>query len=99
IVVVDGRPTYATKHRFPKAGKISLTKPADILSSVTIDGQTAVVLMTHNYNYDLAVLEQLIHANCRYIGALGPKKKLQRMFNDLIEKGIQINDEVMHCIY
>jgi len=99
IVVVDGRPTYATKHRFPKAGKISLTKPADILSSVNIDGQTAVVLMTHNYNYDLAALEQLVSTNCRYIGTLGPKKKLQRMFNDLIEKGIKINDGMRHCIY
>jgi xanthine/CO dehydrogenase XdhC/CoxF family maturation factor len=99
IVVVDGRPAYATKHRFPKASKISLTKPADILSVVHIDGQTAVVLMTHNYNYDLAALEQLINTNCKYIGMLGPKKKLQKMFNDLTEKGIIINDEMIHHIY
>jgi xanthine/CO dehydrogenase XdhC/CoxF family maturation factor len=99
IVVIDGRPAYATKQRFPKAHKISLTKPAEILSAVNIDGQTAVVLMTHNYNYDLAALEQLIHTNCKYIGALGPKKKLQKMFNDLTKKGVVINDEMMHCIY
>jgi len=97
--VVDGRPTYATKHRFPKASKISVTKPPEILSAIDIDGQTAVVLMTHNYNYDLAALEQLIHTNCKYIGALGPKKKLQKMFNDLTEKGVMINDEMMHSIY
>jgi xanthine/CO dehydrogenase XdhC/CoxF family maturation factor len=99
IVVVDGRPKYATKHRFPKASKISLTKPAEILSAANIDGQTAVVLMTHNYNYDMAALEQLIHTNCKYIGTLGPKKKLQKMLNDLTEKAIVINDEMMHSIY
>ncbi len=99
IVVVDGRPAYATTQRFPKASKISLTKPADILSAVNINGQTAVVLMTHNYNYDLAALEQLINTNCKYIGALGPKKKLQKMLNDLTEKGIVINDEMMHSIH
>jgi len=98
-IVADGRSSYATTQRFPKATRICLTKPADILSSVRIDGQTAVVLMTHNYNYDLAALEQLIRTNCRYIGALGPQKKLQKMFNDLIEKGILINDEMMRCIY
>ena len=99
IVVVDGRPVYATKNRFPKADKISLAKPAEILSAVDIDGQTAVVLMTHNYNYDLAALEQLIKTDCKYIGILGPKKKLHRMFNDLTEKGIMISDEKMHSIY
>jgi len=99
IVVVDGRPVYATKNRFSKADKIALTKPAEILSVVDIDEQTAVVLMTHNYNYDLAALEQLIKTDCKYIGILGPKKKLGKMFNDLTEKGIMISEEVMHKIY
>ena len=99
IVLVDGRPTYATKQRFPKASKISLTKPAEILSAVNIDEQTAVVLMTHNYNYDLAALEQLISTNCKYIGGLGPKNKLHKMLNDLTEKGIMINDDLMQRIY
>jgi xanthine/CO dehydrogenase XdhC/CoxF family maturation factor len=99
IIVVDGRPAYATTQRFPKAGKISLINPAAVLSAINIDGQTAVVLMTHNYNYDLAALEQLIHINCKYIGVLGPKKKLHKMFSDLIEKGLMLNDEMMHNIY
>ena len=99
IVVIDGRPVYATKSRFSKASKISVTKPAEILSAVTIDEQTAVILMTHNYNYDLAALEQLITTNCKYIGALGPKKKLHKMFNDLKEKGIMIGEEMMRSIY
>jgi len=98
-VVIDGRPAYATKHRFPRAGKISLTKPAEILSAVNIDEQTAVVLMTHNYNYDLAALEQLVNTTCQYIGALGPKKKLHKMLNDVNERGILINEETRDSIY
>jgi len=98
-IVVDGRSSHATTQRFPKATRICLTTPADILSSVTIDGQTAAVLMTHNYNYDLAALEQLIHTNCKYIGALGPKKKLLKMFSGLIEKGVVVNNEMSQCIY
>ncbi len=99
IVVVDGRPVYATKNRFPKADKILLTKPKEILSAVDIDAQTAVVLMTHNYNYDLAALEQLIKIDCKYIGVLGPKKRLRRMFNDFAERGITISDAMMHNVY
>jgi xanthine dehydrogenase accessory factor len=99
IIVVDGRPSYATTQRFPKATRICLTKPADILSSVNIDEQTAIVLMTHNYNYDLAALEQLINTNCKYIGSLGPKKKLHKMLSDLTDKGVMVNNEIMQVIY
>ncbi len=99
IIIVDGRPTYATQQRFPKANKISITKPSEILSVINIDKQTAAVLMTHNYNYDVAALQQLINTNCNYIGALGPKKKLHKMIDELNEKGIVINDDVMQNIY
>jgi xanthine dehydrogenase accessory factor len=99
IIVVDGRPVYATQQRFPKASKICLLKPSEILSAADIDEQTAVVLMTHNYNYDIAALEQLIHTNCNYIGVLGPKKKLERLIEELTEKGIKISDEVLQKIY
>lgn len=98
-IVVDGRPAYVTQQRFPKANKISITKPANILSAVKIDEQTAVVLMTHNYNYDVAALEQLISTNCNYIGVLGPKKKLHKMFDELNEKGIVIDDDKLQNIY
>jgi xanthine/CO dehydrogenase XdhC/CoxF family maturation factor len=99
IIVVDGRPAYATQQRFPKANKISLTKPADILSAIHIDEQTAVVLMTHNYTYDIASLQQLINTNCKYIGVLGPKKKLQKMFDELHENGTMVNSEKIQNIY
>jgi xanthine dehydrogenase accessory factor len=99
ITVADGRPAYATQQRFPKADKISLTKPADILSAVEIDEQTAVVLMTHNYNYDIAALEQLLNTDCKYVGVLGPKKKLFKMVDELNDKGIVIDNEKMQNIY
>jgi xanthine dehydrogenase accessory factor len=99
IIIVDGRPLYATRERFPGASRICLTKPSEVLSAANVDGQTAVVLMTHNYNYDLSALEQLIQTNCNFIGVLGPKKKLQKMLDDLAEKGIKLTDEVMHRIH
>ena len=99
IIVVDGRPTYATQQRFPNANKIAIVKPSEILSAVNIDEQTAVVLMTHNYNYDIAALQQFIKTNCKYIGALGPKKKLHKMFDELNDKGIVIDEKKMHQIY
>ncbi|MBK7936662.1 MAG: XdhC family protein [Lewinellaceae bacterium] len=99
VIVADGRPAYATQQRFPKAGKVCLTKPAALLSAVNIDEQTAVVIMTHNYNYDLAALEQLLPGDCRYIGVLGPKKKLEKMLDELKERGLRVDGDVLHRIY
>jgi xanthine dehydrogenase accessory factor len=99
IRIVDPRPAYANAERFPKAAGICRVKPTEILSAVKMDDQTAVVLMTHSYNNDLAALEQLIHSNCHFIGLLGPKKKLNKMLDQLAEKGIIINEEVMQKIH
>ena len=99
IILVDGRPAHATQQRFPKAHKICLSKPEDILSTVKIDQQTAIVLMTHNYNYDLTALAQLIQTNCNYIGVLGPQKKLSKMLGELEQKGVAINDAILNRIY
>lgn len=99
ITVIDGRSLYANQQRFPKANKIAVAAPPEILSAIHIDEQTAIVLMTHNYNYDIAALEQLINAKCNYIGILGPKKKLLKMFCELNEKGIVIDDKVLNNIY
>ena len=76
-----------------------MVKPSEVISAADIDDQTAVVLMTHNYNYDIAALEQLIPANCHFIGVLGPKKKLQKMLDDLTGKGIKIDGEALKRIY
>jgi len=83
VTVVDGRPTHATTQRFPNANRVLIAKPNDLLDKVEIDEQTAFALMTHNYNYDTALLNLLLNTNAPYIGTLGPKKKLIRMLDDL----------------
>ena len=94
VTVVDGRSGHATKQRFPKAKRVLVAKSSDILSQIETDERTFFVLMTHNYNYDLALLKELINLeHCIYIGALGPKKKLERMFNDLNEQGVEVTDQ------
>ena len=52
-------------------------------SKITIDEYTAVVLMTHDYNWDKKILPQVIHKNLPYIGMLGPKKRMLKMQDDL----------------
>jgi len=100
ITVADGRPGHATKNRFSKAQKVLVAKPDEILAQLQPDPQTVFVLMTHNYNYDLALFRQLIKLDtCVYIGTLGPKKKLERMLNDLKKEGIELSDNQLSKIF
>jgi len=97
--VVDGRPGYAKKERFTSACQVLVSKPENVLDKLTIDDQTVFLLMTHNYNYDLAMLRALLHKDVVYIGSLGPRKKLDRMLNELSEEGITLSEKQRSMIY
>lgn len=99
ITVVDGRANYATEGRFPRAGKIIVSKPDGFFEKFTVDERTAVILMTHNYNYDLAMLRNLVTLQIPYIGLLGPRKRTDRMLAELKEAGITVTEEQLNHIY
>jgi xanthine/CO dehydrogenase XdhC/CoxF family maturation factor len=99
IYIVDGRSNYAIPERFPLAKKIIMARPENALSQIVIDDRTVIILMTHNYNYDLAVLKQLLPLQLSYVGTLGPKKRLQRMLEELKDEGMEITNEQLTSIY
>lgn len=99
ITVIDGRHTHINSQRFPLARKTMITKAESALEELLIDDRTAFVLMTHNYNYDLEILNQLSRKHCSYIGILGPKKKFMRMLDDLASNGLEIPRSAMENIY
>lgn len=87
VSVIDGRPDYANKKRFTSGCQVIVAKPEKIFSEIIIDDQTVFVLMTHNYNYDLAMLRELMQREVRYIGILGSRGKMARMIEDLKSEG------------
>ena len=97
--MVDGRNTHAKPERFVSACQVLVSKPENVLDQIPIDELTVFVLMTHNYNYDLAMLKALLQRDVKYIGVLGPKKKLDRMLDELKDAGINLTDKQMNSIY
>ncbi len=99
VTIVDGRHTYAKIERFSSACQIIVSKPEKVLQQIPIDEKTVFVLMTHNYNYDYAILKALLDKNTPYIGALGPKKKLDNMITDLKAENIFLNERQKNILY
>lgn len=99
VIVADGRKTHATQLRFPMAKSIIIGKPLDVVNQLKVDERTAIVVMTHNYNYDLAMLAALKDISLPYIGLLGPADKRNRLYNDLQMQGILFSTEQKKAIY
>ena len=100
VVVTDGRPTHANKERFTGSCQIIVSKPEQTRENIEIDNRSCFVLMSHNYNYDLAVLKLLLAQKMiPYIGILGPLKKYQRMLTELGEEGFDLKREDVNNIY
>ena len=99
VRVADGRSTHAKPQRFVNACQVLVSKPEKVLEQIPIDDQTVFVMMTHNYNYDKAMLKALLLLKVTYIGMLGPKKKLARMLDELRDDGIVLTGEQLNTIY
>lgn len=99
VKVVDGRQTHAKQDRFINACQVLISKPEKVLEQVTIDHRTCFVLMTHNYQYDLQMIKALLPIDLPYIGLLGPKKKYNRIIEDLQKEGIHPSEKELAKIY
>ena len=99
IRVVDGRNTHAKPEKFQTACQVLVSKPEEVLGQLPIDDRTAFVMMTHNYNYDIAMLKALLPMDIPYIGMLGPKKKTARMLKEIQDAGLKIDDKMLEKVY
>ena len=82
-VVFDHRAGFARPERFPDALRVASAPREEFSSAVPPRPGEVVVLMTHSYPTDLTYLEQLAARSVRYIGVLGPRRRLQRLLDEL----------------
>lgn len=92
-IVVDGRERYASRERFPHADELRVGMPSDIVAGVRSNSRLAVVLVAHDYKYDLPVLRQLLRAPVGYLGLLGSKRRGAAM-RDLLRAEGFTDDEL-----
>src|SRR5207249_9657574 len=74
-VVLDGRPRFATKERFPDVDEVRVGIPSELVAEYPLIPSTALVLVAHDYKYDLPVLRRALAADVGYIGMLGSSRR------------------------
>jgi xanthine dehydrogenase accessory factor len=87
-VVVDGRPRFATRERFPDVDELLIGIPSEIAETLAYTSSTFVVLTAHDYKYDLPVLKVVLPARPAYVGLLGSKRRGKAIKEFLQEGGM-----------
>jgi xanthine dehydrogenase accessory factor len=87
VVVIDDRPAFANRERFPMADDTLVEDLYTVFERLRIDDQSYIVAVTRGHQHDEPVIEQAIRTEARYIGMIGSKRKISRMWKKLIERG------------
>ncbi len=90
-VVVDGRPRFATRERFPHVDELLIGIPSEIAQTLAYTSSTFVVLTAHDYKYDIPVLKTVLKSGAAYIGLLGSKRRGKAITEFLKESGMDQN--------
>jgi xanthine dehydrogenase accessory factor len=99
VTVTDDCIAHLAPARFPSANAVVHADRNAILEKIPITPYTAAVLMSHNYKYDLAVLDTLLGTDIRFIGILGPRKRTEKMFSSLTDSGKTLNPEMVERVH
>jgi xanthine dehydrogenase accessory factor len=87
-VVVDGRDRFATRERFPQVDELIVGMPSEIAERLSLGPQSLVVLLSHDYKYDLPVLRAVLASDAGYVGCLGSARRGRAMLDFLAEQGV-----------
>lgn len=74
-LVVDGRPRFANRDRFPSADELRVAMPSEVCGELAYTSRTFVVLLAHDYKYDLPVLKAVLGTAVPYVGLLGSRRR------------------------
>lgn len=72
VVVADGRAQWAQAVRFPEAEQVVVMKPGD---DFCVSADDAVIVMTHSYEQDRALMVSVLPRGPRYLGLLGARHR------------------------
>lgn len=99
VTVSDECVAHLIPVNFPKADNMVSCQREYVSKEFDISDFTAIVLMSHNLNYDKEVLKQVIDSNAAYIGILGPKKRAEKLLDYLHESDIDISPQTRQKLH
>lgn len=90
VVVMDDRPEFATRERFPEADRVVGADFSRPFEAVPVTSRTHLVLVTRGHRYDYQALREVLRMDVRpaYIGMVGSRRRVRAAFEQLARDGI-----------
>ena len=82
--VLDDREKFANRERFPDADEISVESIPDWLHRADLSTDSYVVVVTRGHRHDLDALRALAGRDLRYLGLIGSKAKVKKIYDALL---------------
>jgi xanthine dehydrogenase accessory factor len=90
VTVLDDRPDFATRERFPEADRLVQADFSDPFAEVVLHERSHLLLVTRGHKYDYECLIRALRADPApaYIGMIGSRRRVRATYVQLIAEGI-----------
>jgi hypothetical protein len=96
VHVIDDREKFANAERFGEGIQVVVENIPNWLSTHTLPPTAYAVIVTRGHTHDLDALRALTAHPLRYLGLIGSKAKVKRIFDALREEGI--HDDALRSV-
>jgi xanthine dehydrogenase accessory factor len=86
--IIDDREKFASRERFPQADEVIVAPIAEWLHAASLPPSAYVVIVTRGHQNDLDSLRALAARDLRYLGLIGSRAKVTRIYDALLAEGL-----------
>ena len=98
VTVLDDRPSFANKERFPSAAKVIAAPLRETVRDLPLDQDTFIVLVTRGHSHDVECLLEVLDRPVAYIGMIGSQRRVDAVF-ELLENEMGIDPRKFDRVY
>ncbi len=88
VHVVDDREKFAGAELFPDGVEAIVDEPPAWIDAHPLPPSAFAVVVTRGHRHDLSTLRALVARDLRYVGLIGSRAKVRRVFDALLEEGV-----------
>jgi xanthine dehydrogenase accessory factor len=92
VTVIDPRPRFLTRERFPDADELAVDWPDRVLAREELDARSAVCVLTHDPKLDVPALRAALASPAGYVGAMGGRRTTEARLERLRAQGVADED-------
>ena len=90
VAVLDDRPDFANKERFPDADQIICEDYETALAKFLIDENTYIVVVTRGHKHDEVSVRAVVNSPATYIGMIGSRRRAGTVLRLIRDSGVAL---------